>query len=258
MPTETKPLNIYQKILKIADMAGALQKTKQAGSAAYGYKYVPEEDIQAKITAGMQEYGVLLTMEIVPGTMRLTPITYEKYDKNAKQIIHKTELIFTAEAVYTWTDVNDPTQVVKVPWVLVGQMEDAAQAFGAAATYCNRYFLIKSLQLATSEADPDFYRGKQQEALEYAEEKAQESLADKRKEILEYGKTLIAKRGIKPAEIRKIVETHNDGEGNVSLISSIAVCEAILQALNALEAAIPAKSEETQTTKKTANAAKSK
>ena len=39
-----RDLNLHAKLLKIANLAGALQRTK----AAYGYKYVPEEDIQAK------------------------------------------------------------------------------------------------------------------------------------------------------------------------------------------------------------------
>ena len=36
-------LNIHQKILKIADAAGVLQRSKDA----YGYKYVPEEEMPA-------------------------------------------------------------------------------------------------------------------------------------------------------------------------------------------------------------------
>lgn len=52
----SKDLNLHQKILKIADMAGVLQKT----ASGYSYRYVPEEDIQAKVTAGMQKYGVML------------------------------------------------------------------------------------------------------------------------------------------------------------------------------------------------------
>ena len=41
-----KELNLHQRLLKIANIAGALQRTKEG----YGYRYVPEEDIQALIT----------------------------------------------------------------------------------------------------------------------------------------------------------------------------------------------------------------
>ena len=40
MENQANKMNLHQKLLKIANMAGALQRTK----AAYGYKYVPEED----------------------------------------------------------------------------------------------------------------------------------------------------------------------------------------------------------------------
>ena len=59
-------LNIHQKILKIADAAGVLRRSKDA----YGYKYVPEEEIQAKVTAVMQKLGVMLYQKIVPGTLK--------------------------------------------------------------------------------------------------------------------------------------------------------------------------------------------
>ena len=61
---DTEKLNIHQKILKIADAAGVLQKTK----AGFNYRYVPEEEIQAKVTACMQKYGVMLYPSIVPTT----------------------------------------------------------------------------------------------------------------------------------------------------------------------------------------------
>ena len=76
----TKDMTLHQKILKIADMAGVLQKSK----SGYSYKYVPEEDIQAKVTAGLQKYGIMLYNSIVPGTLKVMPISYEKYDTKLK------------------------------------------------------------------------------------------------------------------------------------------------------------------------------
>ena len=78
--TQIEKMNLHQKILKIADMAGVRQKTAEG----YGYKYVPEEDIQAKVTAGLQKYGVMLYTNIVPGTLQVLPYHYEKYDKGIK------------------------------------------------------------------------------------------------------------------------------------------------------------------------------
>lgn len=220
---ERTEMNIHQKLLKIADAAGILQKTK----SGYNYKYVPEEEIQAKVTAGMQKYGVMLYHSIVPGTLQVMPYTYQKTkDKTIN------EFIVHADTIYTWVNVDKPEETVEVPWVLVGQMEDASQAFGAAETYCNRYFLMKSLQLATSEADPDNYRSKQKEAENYDDEKV---LAAAVKEVVTMGSQLI-KSGIAKDEVMGIVGKYNGGNQNPSSIKSIEVCTAVMKEFEALAA----------------------
>lgn len=224
-------LNLHQKILKIANMAGVLQKTKEG----YGYKYVPEEDIQAKVTAGLQKYGVMLYDSLVPGTFKVTPITYEKWDPKIKSTKPINEVIVSAEIMYTWIDVDDPSQKVETSWAMVGQMEDAAQAFGAGLTYGNRYYLMKQLQLATSESDPDNYRSKQRQAENYeqeaAEKAAAEELAKHIKAVVEAGSKLI-KKGLDKKEMMAIVAKHNSGNGNPSGIASIEIADAILTELS--------------------------
>lgn len=229
---ERTEMNIHQKLLKIADAAGILQKTK----SGYNYKYVPEEEIQAKVTAGMQKYGVMLYHSIVLGTLQVMPYTYQKTkDKTIN------EFIVHADTIYTWVNVDKPEETVEVPWVLVGQMEDASQAFGAAETYCNRYFLMKSLQLATSEADPDNYRSKQKEAENYDDEKVLNAAV---KEVVAMGSQLI-KSGIAKDEVMGIVGKYNNGNQNPSSIKSIEVCTAVMKEFETLAANKPA------TTKKT-------
>lgn len=231
---DTEKLNIHQKILKIADAAGVLQKTK----SGYNYKYVPEEEIQAKVTACMQKYGVMLYHSIVQGTLRVQPYTYEKYDAKLKANKTVNEFVVTADSVYKWVNAETPGEYIEVPWALVGQMEDASQAFGAAETYCNRYFLMKSLQLATSEADPDEYRSKQKEAEGYDQEKEQkaaaEELAKAVKEILDKGSELI-KKGFAKEEVMAVVGKYNNGNSNPSSIKSIEICAAVMAEFAELE-----------------------
>lgn len=93
-------MNIHQKLLKIADAAGILQKTK----AGYNYKYVPEEEIQAKVTAGMQKYGVMLYHSIVPGTLQVVPYTYQKSKGNKEVTVN--EFIVHADTTYTWVNAD--------------------------------------------------------------------------------------------------------------------------------------------------------
>ena len=231
---DTEKLNIHQKILKIADAAGVLQKTK----SGYNYKYGPEEEIQAKVTACMQKYGVMLYHSIVQGTLRVQPYTYEKYDAKLKANKTVNEFVVTADSVYKWVNAETPGEYIEVPWALVGQLEDASQAFGAAETYCNRYFLMKSLQLATSEADPDEYRSKQKEAEGYDQEKEQkaaaEELAKAVNEILDKGSELI-KKGFAKEEVMAVVGKYNNGNSNPSSIKSIEICAAVMAEFAELE-----------------------
>lgn len=226
-------MNIHQKLLKIADAAGILQKTK----SGYNYKYVPEEEIQAKVTAGMQKYGVMLYHSIVPGTLQVVPYTYQKYVAKEKREIPVNEFIVHADTIYRWVNADNPNETVEVPWALIGQMEDASQAFGAAETYCNRYFLMKSLQLATSEADPDNYRSKQKEAENYDDEKEQKKLAEELnaavKEVVATG-TKLMKSGIAREDVMGIVGKYNDGNQNPSAIKSLEVCAAVMKEFEAL------------------------
>lgn len=232
---DTETLNIHQKILKIADAAGVLQKTK----SGYNYKYVPEEEIQAKVTACMQRYKVMLYHSIVPGTLRVQPYTYEKYDAKLKANKTVNEFIVTADSVYKWVNAENPEEFIEVPWALVGQMEDASQAFGAAETYCNRYFLMKSLQLATSEADPDEYRSKQKEAENYDEEKEQKAAAEELsravKEVVDKGSELM-KKGFSKEQVMEVVGKLNGGNSNPSSIKSIEICTAVMEEFKKLEA----------------------
>ena len=225
-----KEMNLHQKILKIADMAGVLRKTAKG----YSYNYVPEEDIQAKVTAGLQKYGVMLYTSISPGTLVVTPYTYEKYDTKLKMLKPVNEVIVYGDMTYTWVNTDRPEEKVETTWAFVGQMEDAAQAMGAGLTYGNRYYLMKQLQLATTESDPDSYRSKQKAAEQYEEEAAakaaEEALLRKVKEVIDAGTALIRK-GVDRAEMMNIVAEHNNGNGNPSSIPTIEVCEKVLEAL---------------------------
>jgi hypothetical protein len=141
----------------------------------------------------------------------------------------------SADTVYTWVNTDNPDEKIEVPWLIIGQMEDASQAFGAANTYCNRYFLMKSLQLATTEADPDEYRGKQQMAGDYERNKqeqlAKEALQEAIKKVVDAGTELI-KVGVDREQIFEVVGRHNNGKREPSTISTIEVCELIIKDFN--------------------------
>ena len=240
MPEEK--LNIHQKLLKIADMAGVLQKNKDG----FNYRYVTEEEIQAKITAGMQKYGVMLYPSLVPQTLVVMPYHYDKAktkkverkDDSGKKVfeivdytVPVNEIIVHAEVLYKWVDVESPADTVECYWAYIGQMEDASQAFGAGATYGNRYYLMKALQLATTEDDPDNYRSKQKAAENYEDDKKQRELLEllnKAKTTVKEMGTELINKGITKETIMDVVGKHNNGNKNPSSIASIEVCDMVI------------------------------
>lgn len=169
----SESLNIYQKLAKVRKQVEVVQKNK----SGYGYKYVTDDELLAKITAGMDRYGLTLIPSIVPNTISVNPYTYKKTKKEKQngQFVTYEETVneFTthADMVYTWVNNENPNQKIEVSWSLVGQQSDASQCFGSGLTYSMRYFLLKYFNVATPEDDPDNWRSKQREA-EAAEDKA--------------------------------------------------------------------------------------
>ncbi len=221
-------LNLYQKLLKIQNAAAVLQKTKRG----FNFNYVPEDEVLAKVTGAMQKYGVMLSVSMIPGSCEIIPREYTIIkDKKPPQEVH--DVIVKVEVEYKWTNVDSPTEQISNNWLYIGQMEDASQAFGGGATYGNRYFLMKSLQLATTEADPDEYRSKQRQAVndeEFEAKRVEEEAAAKLKQIKadikSIGAEIIAITNNK-GTVADVVAKHNNGNKNLSNIKDYSVAEII-------------------------------
>lgn len=166
--TEEVNLNLVQKLAKIREMVEVLRKNK----SGFNYKYVTEDEILARVAAGMKKYGVSLQPSIVSGTLSVTPVNYTKTKntKSGEQLKEEiNETLVHAELVFTWVNLDDSKDTISIPWVLVGQQGDASQAFGSGLTYANRYFMLKFFQIATPDDDPDKWRSKKEEAEQEAE-----------------------------------------------------------------------------------------
>ncbi|MBQ8619091.1 MAG: ERF family protein [Clostridia bacterium] len=160
---EMQPMNIYQKLAKIRKPVEVLQKNK----AGYGYRYVTEDLILAKITGLMDKLGVSLIPNIVAGTTNVAPYHYVKTKilKSGEVVSENVnEILVHADMEWHWVNNDNPEDRVVVPWTLVGQQGDASQAFGSGLSYSSRYFMLKYFNVATSEDDPDNWRSMQKEA----------------------------------------------------------------------------------------------
>lgn len=220
-------LNLYQKLAKIRKQVEVVQKNK----SGYGYKYVTDDELLAKITAGMDKYGVSLKPDIVPGTLRVEPYTYKKTkrDKNGTYEEIVNEFIDVADMVYTWVNNENPTEEIRVNWVMVGQQSDASQCLGSGLTYSMRYFLLKYFNVATPDDDPDNWRSKQK-AAEAAEDKAIAEQIINTVDIVI--KSFLAENPKRGEEVKKLVSKYVKG-GNYFNITESALANKLLEDFNA-------------------------
>lgn len=219
-------LNLYQKLAKIRKQVEVVQKNK----SGYGYKYVTDDELLAKITVGMDKYGVSLIPNIVPGTMRVAPYTYTKTkrDKNGSYEEIVNEFTAVCDMTYIWVNNDNPEEVISVAWSMVGQQSDASQCLGSGLTYSMRYFLLKYFNVATPDDDPDNWRSKQR-ATEAAEDKA---LAEQIINALDGSvKVFIAENPKRAEEVKKMMSKYVKG-GNYFAITESAMANKVFEDFN--------------------------
>lgn len=165
MAEHVEQMNIYQKLAKIRKPVEILQKNKNG----FGYRYVTEDLILAKITGLMEKYGVSLIPNIMHGSTEVSPYHYTKTKTTKGGDVfeeHVNEILVRADMEWHWVNNDNPADRIIVPWTLVGQQSDASQAFGSGLSYSARYFMLKYFNVATSDDDPDNWRSLQKEAEE--------------------------------------------------------------------------------------------
>lgn len=210
---EKKKLNIYEKLAAIRKQVEVLEKDK----SGYGYRYVSEEEIMAKISVFMDKYGLSLLPGIVPGTTVVEPYHYLKTKSTKGGEIyeeHRNEILVSADTTFTWVNNEDPDERIVIPWKMVGQQEDASQSFGSGLTYSARYFLLKYFNVATTEDDPDNFRSKQKEAEQSQEKQVAEAIVQKLDDAI---RGFLEKEPDRAPDVKKLAANYAKG-GNYHLI----------------------------------------
>lgn len=215
-------LNIYQKLAKIRKSVAVYKKNK----SGYGYKYTEESEILAKVTAGMDKYDLSLIPMVNPESKEVKP--YQYVSPKGKDTY---EIIVSADMTFRWVNNENPEEYIDVPWLLVGQQADAAQAMGAGLTYTNRYFMLKYFQSATTEDDPDNWRSKKRDAANEEDTEEQKRVTDG---ILALAKEKIA-AGIDKEDVYKIIADNSGGKRNPNAIKDIETAKKVYELINAME-----------------------
>lgn len=210
-------LNIYQKLAKIRKQVEVIQRNKKG----YGYTYVSEDEILAKISGFMDKYNLSLIPSVIHSSAVVTPYHTKKTKSTNKGEIYEenvNEVLVSADMVFTWVNNESPDERVDVPWILVGHQSDGSQSFGSGLSYAMRYFLLKFFNIATPDDDPDKWRSKQK-AAGAAEDKmiAEEIIASFDTMVKEF----LASNQDKTEEVKKFVAKYVKGGNYFAITESV-------------------------------------
>ena len=135
-------LNLYQKLHKIQCQVMGLGKDAQGNN----FKYVSGTKVLDAIKPLMNQYGILLKMEVIS-------IENQRNDYVTKSNPNKSEILSKVMMKFTWIDVETGEKDENL-FGANGQ-NDWDKGVGSAMTYAERYFLLKFFHIATDEDDID-------------------------------------------------------------------------------------------------------
>ncbi len=147
-------MNIYEKLLEVRKAVPFLKKEAQG----HQYKYVSSSQVLQSLREAMDEQKLLLIAKVTDS--KVTAETVENMDGNKQK---KTTTYFTELFVeFTWINAEKPDEVIVCPWYGQGVDTAGERGVGKALTYAEKYFLLKSFNVATDKDDPDANQPKQE------------------------------------------------------------------------------------------------
>lgn len=135
-------MGIYSKLIEIQKAIHGLQ----VDSLVNGYRYLSGNKLLKAVRPLMDLHGVLLKMEVLS-----IENTRQNYEVSGGRT--KSEMFTSVNFRFTWVDTEDGSTDVNM-WAANG-MNGWDKGFGSAATYGERYFLMKFFHLITDEDDVD-------------------------------------------------------------------------------------------------------
>jgi hypothetical protein len=157
-------LNIYQKLVEVRKWVPYLQKENDGNQ----YKYVSSSQVLANVRVKMDELGLLLIPAITGH--KVSDQTQEYYDKDGRVIKRTTTYFTELDMTMTWVNVDNPEEKIQITWYCQGVDIAGEKGVGKALTYGEKYFLLKSLNIATDKDDPDSFQEKHEDKPKQAQQ----------------------------------------------------------------------------------------
>jgi len=139
----TTAANLCQRLVAVRAAIPGIAKDAQTQSAGR-FKYVSSNNILSAIRPLMDEQRVLLEVRVTGHNL------LDKWRGNDKQNEHLTEL----EMEFVWVNADNPEERIACSWYGQG-LDTGEKGVGKAATYAEKYFLLKFFNIPTDEDDPD-------------------------------------------------------------------------------------------------------
>ena len=148
---------IYKKLAQIQAEIRGLTKDK----GAFNYDYLSGDKLLSEIRPRMVNLGLLLMPEVLD--VKTDPITYDSWNKQAKFVEQKTEVLATVKMRMTWVDTDDGETLAQ-EWAGTG-LNAFDKGYGSALTYGERYYLLKLFHIPTDKDDVDALAKERDEAI---------------------------------------------------------------------------------------------
>lgn len=141
-------MNLHEKLLEIQKAVQYLKKDNKG----YQYQYVSSSQTLGAIRSKMDELGVLLIPSVTGNEVK-------QYESKKEGNLFLTCLSFN----FTWMDAANPADCLTCPWYAQGS-DNGERGVGKAATYGEKFFLLKFFHIATDSEDPDSFQERRVEA----------------------------------------------------------------------------------------------
>ena len=210
-------MNIYQKMVEIRKVVPYLQKAANGPQ----YQYVSSSQTVSSVRDLLNEHGIFLKTEMLE-----QQLTEFKTAKGALQFMTVIKMRFT------WINAENPEEQIVTLWEGQG-VDNGEKGIGKAATYAEKYFILKTFNIPTDKDDPDAYQAKVEESK--PEPKATQTQIDVLKGI---AGAIAEKVGKEPSVVYEAF--------NINQVKTVSQFEIVKKKLNAQINAIAAKEKEAQ------------
>lgn len=146
--------NLYQKLVEVRKSVPYLKKEAQGKQ----YNYTGSSQVLASVRSKMDELGLMLIPAITDKELHGSEIEY--YDSEGRVNKRTTTYFTELKMTMTWVNADNPEEKLEVPWYAQGVDIAGEKGVGKALTYGEKYFMLKTFNIATDKDDPDAFQEK--------------------------------------------------------------------------------------------------